>query len=127
MLFSSSVFLFLFLPLVLLVYYLPLRFWRGGQNLWLLIASLFFYAWGEQWFVLVMMASILLNWAFALAVNRLKPQKKAAFTVLSVAVACNLSLLFLFKYLGFTLRAANLLPGVSLEVPLSYGGSIILR
>ena len=117
MLFSSSVFLFVFLPLVLLVYYLPLRFWRGGQNVWLLIASLFFYAWGEQWFVLVMMASILLNWAFALAVDRLKPRRRAAFAALSGSVACNLALLFVFKYLGFTLRAVDLLPGVDLEVP----------
>ena len=40
MLFSSSVFLFLFLPVVLLVYYLPLRRWRQGQNVFLLLASL---------------------------------------------------------------------------------------
>ena len=46
MLFSSSVFLFLFLPVVLLVYYLPLRRWRQGQNVFLLLASLGFYAWG---------------------------------------------------------------------------------
>ena len=52
MLFSSSVFLFLFLPVVLLVYYLPLRRWRQGQNVFLLLASLGFYAWGEPWFVL---------------------------------------------------------------------------
>ena len=43
MLFSSSVFLFLFLPVVLLVYYLPLRRWRQGQNVFLLLASLGFY------------------------------------------------------------------------------------
>ena len=58
MLFSSSVFLFLFLPGVLIVYYLPLRRWRQGQNMFLLLASLVFYAWGEPWFVLVMIASI---------------------------------------------------------------------
>ena len=51
MLFSSSVFLFLFLPVVLLVYYLPLRRWRQGQNVFLLLASLGFYAWGEPWSV----------------------------------------------------------------------------
>lgn len=62
MLFSSSVFLFLFLPVVLLVYYLPLRRWRQGQNVFLLLASLGFYAWGEPWFVLVMLGSILANY-----------------------------------------------------------------
>ena len=66
MLFSSSVFLFLFLPVVLLVYYLPLRRWRQGQNVFLLLASLGFYAWGEPWFVLVMLGSILANYGFGL-------------------------------------------------------------
>ena len=46
MLFSSSVFLFQFLPLVLALYYIPFRDRRGAQNLLLLLASLFFYAWG---------------------------------------------------------------------------------
>ena len=69
MLFSSSVFLFLFLPVVLLVYYLPLRRWRQGQNVFLLLASLGFYAWGEPWFVLVMMGSILANYCFGLWVH----------------------------------------------------------
>ena len=70
MLFSSSLFLFLFLPLVLLVYYLPLRRRRQGQNVFLLAASLLFYAWGEPWFVLVMIASILANYGFGLWVDR---------------------------------------------------------
>ena len=59
MLFSSSVFLFAYLPIVLVVYYIPLRGLRRAQNLFLLAASLLFYAWGEPWFVLVMMGSIL--------------------------------------------------------------------
>ena len=72
MLFSSSVFLFLFLPVVLLVYYLPLRRWRQGQNVFLLLASLGFYAWGEPWFVLVMLGSILANYGFGLWVDACK-------------------------------------------------------
>ena len=61
MLFSSSVFLFAFLPAVLLVYYLPLRRWRLGQNLFLLLASLFFYGWGAGRALLLMVVSILMN------------------------------------------------------------------
>ena len=72
MLFSSSIFLFAFLPLVLLIYYLPLRRWRQGQNVFLLAASLFFYAWGEPWFVLVMIGSFLINYVFGLWVARAK-------------------------------------------------------
>ena len=62
MLFSSLTFLYLFLPAVLLFYYLVFRKSRTGQNAFLFLASLFFYAWGEPKFVLVMLASILVNW-----------------------------------------------------------------
>ncbi|MBC8535388.1 MBOAT family O-acyltransferase [Feifania hominis] len=117
MLFSSSVFLFVFLPVVLAVYYGPLRFWRGAQNVWLLVASLFFYAWGEPWFVLVMIGSILVNWTFALLVDRLRERRAAARAVLTVMLVCNLSVLFVFKYLMFTLSAVNRLFGASLAVP----------
>lgn len=69
MLFSSSVFLFAYLPIVLAVYYIPLRGLRRAQNLFLLAASLLFYAWGEPWFVLVMAASIAANYGFGLWVH----------------------------------------------------------
>ena len=97
MLFSSSVFLFLFLPLVLLVYYLPLRKWRQGQNVFLLVASLFFYAWGEPWFVLIMIASILANYGFGLWVARAKGAGRSTRAPLIAAAAANLGLLFVFK------------------------------
>ncbi|MDP6954987.1 MAG: MBOAT family protein, partial [Planctomycetota bacterium] len=61
MVFSSQVFLFLFLPLVLLLYLVLGRWFR---NLVLLTASLFFYAWGEQEVVILMLASIVGNYAF---------------------------------------------------------------
>ena len=69
MLFSSSVFLFLFLPLVLIIYYVPLRRFRQAQNVFLLLVSLGFYAWGEPWFVLVMIGSIVINYFFGLWVD----------------------------------------------------------
>ena len=116
MLFSSSIFLFLFLPLVLFLYYLPLRGWREGQNLFLLLASLAFYAWGEPWFVLVMMASILINYAFGLWTARNKRTGKSLFPPVALAVAVNLSVLFVFKYLMFTLGILNSL-GASLTLP----------
>ena len=61
MVFSSSIFLFAFLPAVLLVYYLPLRRWRTGQNVFLFLASLFFYGWGAHEALLLMLGSILAN------------------------------------------------------------------
>ena len=66
MLFSSSVFLFLFLPIVLILYFNPIVKNRIYRNIILLVASLFFYAWGEPVFVLLMVASIVVNWLIGL-------------------------------------------------------------
>ena len=126
MLFSSSVFLFLFLPLVLLVYYLPLRKWRQGQNVFLLVASLFFYAWGEPWFVLIMIASILANYGFGLWVARAKGAGRSTRAPLIAAAAANLGLLFVFKYLTFVMGIANrlgaglVIPGIELPIGISF-------
>ena len=116
MLFSSSVFLFLFLPLTLLGYYVVLRRWRQGQNLFLLAGSLFFYAWGEPRFVLVMLASIVLNYAFGLWVAGAKAAGRRTALPLACAAVVNLGLLFVFKYLTFVLTNLNLL-GAQLVVP----------
>ena len=106
MLFSSPVFLFAFLPIVLLVYYGPLRSSRRGQNLFLLLASLFFYGWAEPVFVLVMLGSVLFNYALGLWVWRRKEAGRRVAGPVAAAVTGDLALLFVFKYLTFTL--ANL-------------------
>ena len=126
MLFSSSVFLFLFLPVVLLVYYMPLRRWRQGQNVFLLLASLGFYAWGEPWFVLVMLGSILANYGFGLWVDACKRAGRTCAPPLVTALAVNLGILFVFKYLTFTLGilnrlgAAFVIPGIELPIGISF-------
>ncbi len=117
MLFSSSIFLFIFLPLVLAVYYGPLKKYRGAQNIWLLITSLFFYAWGEPWFVLVMIGSILVNWGFALWVDACKKKQKPGKDVLALTVIVNLAILFIFKYLMFTMGTINAVTGLQLTIP----------
>ena len=125
MLFSSSVFLFLFLPGVLIVYYLLLRPWRQAQNIFLLLASLVFYAWGEPWFVLVMMLSIAVNYGFGLWVDRDGRRGGARLPVV-LAVLFNLGILFVFKYLTFTLSilnrlgAAFVIPGIELPIGISF-------
>ena len=126
MLFSSSVFLFLFLPLVLIIYYLALRRWRQGQNVFLLLASLGFYAWGEPWFVLVMIASILANYGFGLWVARAQGRGRSDKPAVLCAVVLNLGLLFVFKYLTFTLGILNslgahfVIPGIELPIGISF-------
>ena len=116
MLFSSSIFLFLFLPLVLVIYYLPLRKCRQGQNVFLLLASLFFYAWGEPWFVLVMMGSIVANYGFGLWVAHNKRRGKICRVPIFLTLVANLGILFVFKYLMFTLSILNGL-GASFVIP----------
>lgn len=116
MLFSSSTFLFAFLPIVIFIYYVFLRNHRNLQNIFLLIASLIFYAWGEVAFVFVMMLSIIANYFFGLFVSRAKNiNKKKLALVLSIVF--NLSILFVFKYLVFTLTNINVFFGVNLTVP----------
>ena len=99
MLFTSLEFLFLFLPITLGGYYCIRHELR---NLWLLVASLLFYAWGEPTFVLVMMVSILLNYLLALMIDshgkgvclRMK-------IVLALGVIANLGLIGVYKYANF--------------------------
>ena len=100
MLFTSLEFLFLFLPLCLAVYYiLPFRF--GLRNYWLLAASLSFYAWGEPWFVFVMLGSITFNYVIALAMEQIQAHWRWKKAALWIAIAVNLSIIGLWKYANF--------------------------
>lgn len=115
MLFSSVVFLFVFFPAVLFLYYL-FFFSRACQNVILLMASLVFYAWGEPLYVLLMIASILVNSLLAGLISIL-PGKGSKKTLLFIAVVLNIATLFVFKYLGFVMETMGLDP-VSLPLPI---------
>lgn len=108
MVFSSVIFLFLFLPVVLGVYFLCPK--QQAKNLWLIAASLLFYAFSGLWYVLLLLFSVLCNYIAGLFVSGRKP-------VLYAAVAVNLGILGVFKYLGFLAQTVNHLPGVSVPVP----------
>ena len=112
MLFSSTVFIFLFLPAVLIGYYLLLRGMKA-RNALLLAASLLFYAWGEPVYVLLMLLSIAVNYVF----GRLLERRAHSKALLAAAVIFNLGLLFYFKYLNFTVDNLNALFGLHLSVP----------
>ena len=98
MLFSSIPFILYFLPIVFLGYYI-LFFSRTLQNIWLLLASLFFYAWGEPVYVFIMIGSILFNSIIALFIDKSNSSAKKALLV--IAIIANISVLFVFKYAGF--------------------------
>ena len=116
MLFSSSVFLMMFLPLTLLIYYLvPGRF-ITAKNTVLLIASLVFYGWGEPKYILVMLVSIVINYVLAIAIGKMKESKNehGARLMLILDVIVNLGLLGFFKYTDFIIDTVNSLTGAGL-------------
>jgi alginate O-acetyltransferase complex protein AlgI len=120
MVFSNLVFLFLFLPIVIIIYFLsPTKL----RNTILLLASLLFYAWGEPKYVLLMLFSVFINYLFGLFVEtgKTKGQKKFAL-VLSVII--NLGILGFFKYMNFFVANVNELFNLSIEmdpIPLPIG------
>ena len=122
MLFSSFSFLFWFLPLTLLLYFLPPALLRAGkralpyQNGVLLIASLLFYAWGEPLYVLLMVGVILADTLLGVLLERTAHRR----LWLIPAVMLHVSLLFYYKYaaffahvLGFYLQSPRLPLGIS--------------
>ena len=119
MLFSSATFILYFLPITLIVYYGILKKWRVAQNVFLTFASLFFYAWGEPKFVLIMLLSIIMNWALGLAVSGFKAKNSKLGTrlIIALTVIFNLSILFVFKYLTFTGNVFADLFNLSVDIP----------
>ncbi len=104
MVFSSPLFLFLFLPITLLLTYLTPRKYR---NITLLIASVLFYVWGESEYSLVMLFSAGMNYIFGQLIERSwnKPHSKV---LISLCVILNLSLLIFFKYANFIVGNVNI-------------------
>lgn len=104
MLFSSIVFLFTFLPIVLALYYIaPRRF----KNAVLLLASLVFYAWGEPVYIFLMIFSIIFNYISGLDIARKLQNRQAAKKSLAFTVVVNLAILGFFKYEAFLLDSLN--------------------
>lgn len=73
MYFSSLLFLFVFLPIVLAVYYIVPR---KSRNAFLLLANLVFYGWGEPVFILIMIVSVVSNYIFGLLMEKYRDNQK---------------------------------------------------
>ncbi len=99
MLFSSLVFIYAFLPIVGILYFIPSLL--KIKNILLFICSIYFYAFGEPSFVLVMLLSIGVNYLFGLLVDRFRGKAQSKL-FMWLAVVFNIGLLFVYKYLGFT-------------------------
>lgn len=116
MLFSSVIFLFAFLPVCFFFYYVVFRKSRLWRNIFLLVASLIFYAWGEPLYVLLMIFSIVANWFCALMMGRQeKPGLKKLWLISAVVI--DIAVLFVFKYLGFFLSNVGAIFHASFGVP----------
>lgn len=103
MVFSSNIFLFLFLPAVLLSYFFAPK---NSRNYLLLIASLFFYAWGEIQYIFILIISIIANYFFGIEISRKSLFASRKF-VLFTAIVFNLTLLGYFKYANFLVENLN--------------------
>ena len=115
MVFSSLFFLYLFLPLNLIVY----KFVPGikAKNITMLIFSLIFYAWGEPVYVLLLVSMTVADYYLALAMEKCEPRSKKAKLLLSAACIVNLGMLGVFKYGAFLLSNVKWLTGFPSSVP----------
>lgn len=113
MVFSSTIFLCVYLPLVLLGYYIcP----KKGRNLFLLIVSLVFYAWGEPKYVFLMIFSILVNYIFGRLMDKNRGRQKRMKLLLVLSVVIDLGLLSVFKYTDFVITNINAIFGANFDL-----------
>ena len=112
MVFSSLNFLFLFLPLVMILHYVVPMKWKNPV---LLAASIYFYAWGEPVYVLLMLLNIGFNYVTGLQLNLTKDAAKRKRALIG-GIVVNLFTLGFFKYYGFLIETVNSLTGLKLTV-----------
>lgn len=108
MLFNSYIFIFLFLPVTLIVYYfLNNRKLTLASRTWLVLASLFFYGWWNPIYIPLILGSILFNYAIGVTLSRARHSQPRIFLV--IGIAGNLALLAYFKYMDFFITNINYL------------------
>ena len=113
MVFSSLIFIFIFLPLVLVSYYLvPKRL----RNTLILLFSLIFYAWGEPVYILLIIISILINYFGALLIRKYISDKEKSKFIFITVLLIDISVLFFFKYYGFAIESLGYILGLNLQV-----------
>ncbi|MFM2018626.1 MAG: hypothetical protein RL007_2282 [Bacteroidota bacterium] len=114
MVFASLIFLYIFLPLNLALYYITKK--ANFRNLILTLFSFVFYAWGEPVWILLLLFSSTVDWLNALYVAKHRGTKKAK-TGIVISVIFNIGLLVAFKYSGFIYENINALFGTNLAIP----------
>lgn len=103
MLFCSMEFIFIFLPIVLIIYYMaPAKY----RNIILFLASLVFYIYGERQYVYILLIDLVVNYVAALGIEKLQNKRKRKW-LLAGTLLFDSSILFVFKYLGFAIQNMN--------------------
>ena len=108
MVFSSTIFLFMFLPLFIICYFLAKK--TSTKNIILFIFSLIFYAWGEPYYIFLMLLSIIINYYLTILMSKNKSKK-----ILILLIIINLGLLFSFKYVNFLIDNINALLNLNIN------------
>ncbi|NLC72676.1 MAG: MBOAT family protein [Ruminococcaceae bacterium] len=111
MVFSSVLFLYIYLPVVLLIYYITPIKWRNPV---LFVANLLFYGWGEPIYVLLMLFSISVNYYNGLLIEKYRDNRAKAKRVLIINIAVNLLMLGFFKYYNLIAETLSLIPFISI-------------
>lgn len=111
MLFSSIIFIFYFLPITMLVYYLIPKEQTGKRNIVLLVASLFFYSWGEPVYLFLMLYSAFFNYFMAIQIHNEQKYGGTGRRNLLFTVVVDLLILGFFKYFGFLMDTITSITG----------------
>lgn len=111
---SSTIFLFALLPISLIGYYL-LR--DKFSNIFLVVISLVFYSWANTKLVLILIAGILVNYIFALGIEKFRNRVPISRSIMVLSLIYNIGILWYFKYLIFTVSSINDLTGAKLSIP----------
>ena len=111
MLFSSIIFIFYFLPITMLVYYLIPKEQTGKRNIVLLVASLFFYSWGEPVYLFLMLYSAFFNYFMAIQIHNEQKYGGTGRRNLLFTVVVYLLILGFFKYFGFLMDTITSITG----------------
>lgn len=114
MVFADNLFLYLFLPFCLALYFIAPKIQM--KNNVLILFSLIFYAWGEQLYILLLIFSTLVNFTAGKLLEKHRDTKQGR-QYLALALVINIGLLGVFKYSGFIAENINLIPGVNIPVP----------
>lgn len=117
MVFSSLTFLYIYLPIVMILYFIsPMKI----KNLIILVSGLFFYAWGEPVCVFIMLFSTAIDYTAGILMNKYDDNQKIRTACLIVSVVMNIGLLAVFKYSDFIIATINSIPGVDITNPVLY-------